>query len=147
MSTTDRHGRRTPGLVAAAAVAVALALAACGDDDSGGDREDASTAVGSGGSADLALGEQVYADSCATCHGDDLRGTGQGPSHLSAVYEPGHHPDESFVAAIEQGSTQHHWGFGDMPPVEGLDDDEVDAVIAYIRSVQAAEGFEPYPPG
>jgi hypothetical protein len=33
-----------------------------------------------------------------------------------------------------------------MPPVPGLDDDEIDAIIAYIRSQQEAEGFEPYAP-
>jgi mono/diheme cytochrome c family protein len=134
----------------AAAIAVAAVLAACGGDDGdggSGDREDAATAAGSGGDADLALGEQAYADNCARCHGADLRGTDQGPSHLSEVYEPGHHSDASFEAAIRQGSPQHHWEFGDMPPVEGLDDAEVGAVIAYIRSVQSAEGLEPYPPG
>jgi mono/diheme cytochrome c family protein len=33
-----------------------------------------------------------------------------------------------------------------MPPVPGLDDDEIDAITAYVRSQQEAEGFEPYPP-
>ena len=147
MSTMGRRARRSPAALAAAAMALAVVVAACGGDDEGDTgREDAATAAGSGGSADLALGEQVYADNCASCHGDDLRGTDQGPSHLSMVYEPGHHPDAAFEAAIRQGSAQHHWSFGDMPPVEGLDDAEVDAVIAYVRSVQEAEGFEPYPP-
>ena len=88
------------------------------------------------------LGAEVYASSCAACHGADLRGTGQGPSHLSIVYEPGHHPDEAFRAAILRGSPQHHWDFGDMAPVTGLDEAEIDAVIAYIRDVQQREGFE-----
>lgn len=46
---------------------------------------------------------------------------------------------------MAQGSPQHHWDFGDMPPVPGLDDEEVDAIIAYVREVQQREGFEPYP--
>jgi hypothetical protein len=33
-----------------------------------------------------------------------------------------------------------------MPPIEGLDDDEIDAVISYIRERQQEDGFEPYPP-
>ena len=33
-----------------------------------------------------------------------------------------------------------------MPAVSGLDDDEITAIIAYIREVQQREGFEPYPP-
>lgn len=95
---------------------------------------------------DIALdGKALYTASCGSCHGTDLRGTDQGPSHLSAVYEPGHHPDASFEAAIRQGARQHHWNFGDMPAVEGLDEAEVQAVIAYVRTVQREQGFEPYP--
>jgi hypothetical protein len=63
------------------------------------------------------------------------------------VYAPDHHPDRAFRAAIASGSQQHHWEFGDMPPVSGLDTDEVSAIIAYVRAVQEREGFEPYPPG
>jgi len=87
-------------------------------------------------------GAELYQQACASCHGADLRGTDQGPSHLSQVYEPGHHPDRSFRAAIISGSPAHHWDFGDMPPVPGLDDDEIDAIIAYIREQQAIHGFE-----
>ena len=46
---------------------------------------------------------ELYKDACASCHGDDLRGTDKGPSHLSRVYEPGHHSDASFVSAIRNG--------------------------------------------
>lgn len=124
-------------MVPVAALLVALGVAACGDD--GG-------SSGGGSATGVALGAQVYADSCAACHGADLRGTDRGPSHLSQVYEPGHHPDESFRRAIADGVAPHHWRFGPMPPVPGLGDAEVDAVIAYIRSVQEREGFEHYPP-
>lgn len=130
-------------------VVVAGALAgvtACGDDGGDADRGGGSGEQSEAGDADLALGEDVYAEACASCHGSDLRGTDRGPSHLSVVYEPGHHPDEAFRAAIAEGSPAHHWDFGDMPPVPGLDDEQVDAVIAYIRDVQQREGFEPYPP-
>ena len=117
------------------AVCVAL-LAACGSDagDAGG---------GSAGAAD---GSALYAERCAACHGADLRGTGTGPSQLSIVYEPNHHPDEAFRAAIQNGVSPHHWEFGPMPAVSGLNDDEITAIIAYIREVQQREGFEPYPP-
>jgi mono/diheme cytochrome c family protein len=91
-------------------------------------------------------GAALYGRSCASCHGDDLRGTDRGPSHLSQVYEPGHHPDASFRAAIERGSPAHHWDFGDMPPISGLDDSEIDAIIAFVREQQRVEGLEPYPP-
>jgi mono/diheme cytochrome c family protein len=149
MTTRDGFTRR---LLAVLALVLALGAAACGGDDddaeTGLGTADASAATaGAGGTADLALGDEVYQANCALCHGDDLRGTERGPSQLSVVYEPSHHSDQSYVAAITQGSPAHHWDFGDMPPVEGLDQDEIASVIAYIRSVQEAEGFEEYPPG
>ena len=112
----------------------ALIAAACSDDDS------QSAAGGSGAGAEL------YQQSCASCHGTDLRGTDQGPPHLSQVYAPGHHPDASFRAAITQGSPAHHWTFGEMPPVEGLSNDEIDLMIAYVREQQEIHGLELYPP-
>lgn len=113
----------------------ALLMGGCSD----GDEQGAPTGPSGDGAA-------LYAESCASCHGSDLRGTDQGPSHLSQVYEPGHHPDASFRAAITQGAVAHHWSFGDMEPVPGLDDSEIDAVIAFVREQQALHGFEPYPP-
>ncbi|HEX9260710.1 MAG TPA: cytochrome c [Acidimicrobiales bacterium] len=92
-------------------------------------------------------GASLYAASCATCHGRDLRGTPLGPSMLSVVYEPSHHSDESFFAAVRNGVVPHHWNFGPMPPVGGLSDDDITAIIAHVRATQNREGFEPYPPG
>lgn len=94
----------------------------------------------------VSQGAVLYERHCAACHGSDLRGTDRGPSPLSEVYEPGHHPDESFRTAIARGSPAHHWNFGDMPPIGGLTDDEVDDIIGYIRDQQDKHGFEPYPP-
>ena len=94
----------------------------------------------------LANGEELYQASRAECHRTDLRGTDLGPSHLSEVYEPNHHADASFLLAVRRGSPAHHWNFGDMAPIEGLSDDDVAAITAYVRSVQEEQGFEPYPP-
>ena len=33
-----------------------------------------------------------------------------------------------------------------MAPVEGLDDDEIDRIIAYVREQQQVHGLEPCPP-
>jgi len=90
-------------------------------------------------------GAAVYAQRCASCHGADLNGTDKGPSHRSKVYEPGHHNDASFRSAILNGAPAHHWDFGDMAPVVGLSEQEITAVIAYIRETQRREGFIPYP--
>ncbi len=127
--------RRSPTLTIAVWVLVALAAGACSSDDS----------KARGG--DSSGGAELYGQSCASCHGADLRGTDQGPSHLSQVYAPDHHPDASFRAAVTQGSTAHHWNFGDMPPVEGLSDEEIDLIIAYVREQQEIHGLDPYPPG
>lgn len=87
-------------------------------------------------------GAELYQSNCASCHGADLRGTDKGPSHLSIVYEPNHHGDDSFRSAIMNGAQQHHWDFGDMAAIPGLDDDDIDAVIGYIRAEQERQGFE-----
>lgn len=103
-----------------------------------GDRGQATAVIGAG--------EVMYEANCAVCHGTDLRGTATGPSHLSIVYEPNHHGDAAFVFAVRRGVQQHHWPFGDMEPVPGLSDDDIAAIIAYVRDQQRIHGFEPYPP-
>jgi len=134
----DLRGARALLLpLAAASLAAGAFVAGCSDAG-----EDAGDADADGGD-----GAALYEESCASCHGSDLRGTDRGPSHLSEVYEPGHHSDESFRSAIRNGSPAHHWTFGDMPPIEGLDDGEIDAIITFVRDRQETEGFEPYPPG
>jgi mono/diheme cytochrome c family protein len=90
----------------------------------------------------LEQGSALYAEHCASCHGADLRGTDKGPSHLSVIYEPNHHSDDSFRSAIANGAPQHHFEFGDMAPVEGLSADDVEAVIAFVRAEQQRLGFE-----
>lgn len=87
-------------------------------------------------------GKQLFQDNCAKCHGEDLNGTSAGPPFLNDIYEPGHHPDESFYAAVANGAQAHHWEFGDMPPVPGLSEQEVAAIIDYVRSEQRNAGIE-----
>lgn len=133
---------RWTGVAAAVVLAVAAGCSNAGTASSGSTSDVPATASGDL----LATGAQVYATSCALCHGANLRGTERGPSQLSEVYRPGHHPDASYRSAIERGAVAHHWDFGDMPPVPGLSPADVDAVIAYIRAEQVRQGFEPYPP-
>tara|TARA_R110002110_G_scaffold11053_5_gene53785 strand:- start:2830 stop:3138 length:309 start_codon:yes stop_codon:yes gene_type:complete len=92
--------------------------------------------------ASSGVGADLYQSNCASCHGVDLQGTDKGPSHLSIVYEPNHHGDDAFRSAILQGAQQHHWNFGDMAAITGLDNDEIDDVIAYVRSEQERQGFD-----
>ena len=124
--------RLIPRLCSAALLVVVAA--GCGSDD------DASSPVES---STVDQGADVYAEACASCHGADLRGSDKGPSMLSIVYEPNHHTDDSFRNAIANGAPQHHWPFGDMEPVEGLSEDDVEAVITFVRAEQERRGFEP----
>ena len=124
-------------------VIVALVLAACGsstDGDQGG------TGIRPQDPPLVSLGADLFQASCAGCHGTDVRGTENGPSLLSQVYEPNHHADISFLLAVERGSPAHHWRFGDMPAIDGLGQDDVEAIVAFVRETQRIEGFEPYPP-
>lgn len=89
-----------------------------------------------------ATGRQVFAESCAVCHGPRAGGhEGLGPPLVHRIYEPGHHGDMAFLLAARQGVRAHHWRFGDMPPVPGITQDEIAAVIAYVRSLQRANGI------
>ena len=95
----------------------------------------------------VAEGEVLYQAKCASCHGSDFRGTAVGPSFLSVVYQPGHHADGAFTLAALNGVRAHHWNFGDMAPVPGLSQEDMDRIIAFVRETQRLEGFEAYPPG
>jgi len=88
-----------------------------------------------------AQGEAVFQDTCAACHGASLAGTEQGPPLLHAIYKPGHHSDFAIVSAVQNGSHQHHWRFGDMPAQAHITDGQLPGLISYIREMQRANGF------
>ena len=68
-------------------------------------------------------------------------GTNQGPPLVDKTYHPGHHPDFSIRNAINKGVKQHHWFFGDMPPVAGVSPDDAEKIICHIRDTQLANGL------
>ena len=86
-------------------------------------------------------GYELFQENCAQCHGADLDGTDQGPPLLHGYYKPGHHGDYAFFRAIEQGTPQHHWNFGDMKPVEGVDSREAAAIVEFVRWFQRKAGL------
>ena len=87
-------------------------------------------------------GRSLYGQACAVCHGQALEGTNSGPTFLNRIYAPGHHADISFMFAIERGVRSHHWNFGNMAPVEGLTQEQVLAIIGFIREQQREAGIE-----
>ncbi len=91
-------------------------------------------------SAKLNLGKMNYEVYCSSCHGKTARGTDKGPTFISKIYHPGHHGDGAFYIAPKKGARAHHWKFGDMPPVEGINDTKLQTIIEYVRAVQQANG-------
>ena len=82
-------------------------------------------------------GETAFKANCATCHGVNAAGKdGFGPPLVHKIYEPSHHGDMAFVLAAKRGVRQHHWPFGNMPPQPHVNDQEIRAIIAYIRPLQ-----------
>ena len=121
--------RRLAPLLALTAITL---LAACGDSD--GDATPVVTFEGTDGAS-------LFAQACAGCHGADLNGTDKGPPFLHAFYVPGHHGDSAFLLAAQRGVRAHHWNFGDMPPVEGITGEQVEAIVAFVREQQRAVGI------
>jgi mono/diheme cytochrome c family protein len=93
-----------------------------------------------------ARGKILFEATCAECHGRNGAGTDQGPSFINDIYNPGHHSDEAFLLAPRVGVRAHHWKFGDMPPVEGVTDADLRAIVRYVREIQEANGivFKPH---
>jgi len=101
----------------------------------------------------LALGEAVYGQACASCHGASLQGqpdwrTRRADGRLPAPPhdESGHtwhHPDEQLFAITKYGPAAVA-GLDDyktdMPAFDGvLSDRQIRAVLAYIKSTWPAE--------
>ena len=87
-------------------------------------------------------GQQAFDANCAECHGANAAGQGGvAPPLIHKIYEPSHHGDAAIARAAKQGVQQHHWPFGNMPPVEGITDAEIAVITAYIRAVQRANGI------
>ena len=98
--------------------------------------------------AQLALGEKLYAQHCATCHGANLEGQPDWRKRLPNGKLPApphdetghtwHHPDEVLFAITKHGLKPPYAPPGyqsDMPAFGGaLTDDEIRAVLAYIAA-------------
>lgn len=87
------------------------------------------------------LGYEQFQENCAQCHGPDLIGTDEGPPLMHGYYKPSHHSDAAFYRAIQAGSPQHHWNFGDMKPVEGVNQNQARSIVEFVRWFQQKEGL------
>lgn len=92
-------------------------------------------------SATATLGKLSFDANCAVCHGQNGSGTDKGPPLIHDIYNPGHHPDASFRYAVRQGVRQHHWSFGNMPPLPQLSAEQISQITRYVRELQQANGI------
>lgn len=86
-------------------------------------------------------GEYLFNSNCATCHGVNAGGTDSAPPLVNDIYNPGHHPDESFYSAVANGVPAHHWPFGNMPRQPQVSEEQVAKIVAYVRELQAENGI------
>lgn len=91
--------------------------------------------------AELAQGERRYRATCSPCHGPLGSGSDKGPPLVHRIYEPSHHSDAAFRLAVTRGVRAHHWSFGNMPPVAGMDSAGIADVTAYVRWLQERAGI------
>lgn len=106
--------------------------------------------------AQLALGQDVYAANCASCHGANLEGQPDwrrrnengripAPPH-DASGHTWHHADRQLFTITRLGVSAIVPGYdSDMPAFEGiLSDAEIVAVLAYIKSTwpERERGFQ-----
>ena len=96
--------------------------------------------------ATIELGQEVYAESCASCHGADLEGQPDWRRRLDNGRMPApphdetghtwHHADGQLFTITKHGVRAVVPGYqSDMPAFEGiLSDEEIIAVLAYIKS-------------
>lgn len=138
----NRPARRGRGkmwgwlLVAAAAVGVYLLAFPPGGD----------TARFSDDPDTLAMGERLYRQNCATCHGGDAQG--ENPFSPGGGRKPGggyiapalngsahtwHHPPEALYRMVSEGSPVQD---SPMRGWEGrMSDEEINSVLSYVRSL------------
>ena len=130
-------------------VFIAVALAGCDDPSLAGDdlRADPNDPV------KVALGKKVYAQTCAACHGVDLRGQPdwrrrlangrhRAPPHDDSGHT-WHHPDPVLFAIIKDGLVPPNAPLNyasDMPAFgQTLSDEQIWGVLAYIKSHWSAK--------
>ena len=104
------------------------------------------------GQGQVAVGGRIYAERCASCHGANLEGQPNwrerkpdgklpAPPH-DASGHTWHHPDQALIGITRDGLARYAPpGYrSDMPAFAGvLRDEEIAAVIAYIRSTWPEE--------
>jgi mono/diheme cytochrome c family protein len=100
----------------------------------------------------VALGQQVYAANCASCHGANLEGQPNWQQELPSGGRPApphdetghtwHHDDQSLFTTVKLGGqATSPQGYRSNMPAFGhiLSDNEIWAVLAFIKSTWSAD--------
>lgn len=133
--------------LAGAAVAGLIAIAAFAQQRDGDAPVEGLTFRGEPVTADeIALGQELYAADCASCHGADLEGQPDWKRRLDNGRMPApphdetghtwHHADQQLFTITKLGVSAIVPGYeSDMPAFEDvLTDEQIRAVLAYIKS-------------
>ncbi len=86
-------------------------------------------------------GQALFAENCEPCHGENATGTENGPPLVHKLYAPHRQADFSFYRAVKFGVKSRNWNLGDMPPIEGIRDHEIEMIISFVRALQKANGI------
>jgi mono/diheme cytochrome c family protein len=89
--------------------------------------------------ADLAIGKSIYGDKCLKCHGQKGKGDGRKAADLEK--KPADYTDKAKMAKFTDEDLKKAVKEGKKPmPAFGkkLSDEEIDGVIAYIRTFAGA---------
>ena len=134
-------------ILAGAAVAGLAAVAALAQQEKGNAPVDGVTVLGEPVTAEeIEAGRELYADTCASCHGAELEGQADWKRRLDNGRMPApphdetghtwHHSDQDLFTITKGGVEAVVPGYeSDMPAFDGiLADDEIEAVLAYIKS-------------
>ena len=139
-ASSKRSDKQGWGGYAIAAVLIGGATAAFFSMDDGGP-ETLDVTVPAGLSAQARAGQTAFNRTCSTCHGENAAGGEGGPPLIHKIYEPGHHADGAIRNAVMLGVRQHHWSFGNMPPQPGINGADINAITAFLRETQRANGI------
>ena len=130
-----RNNSKTVTLMMGALAIAALVAVGCGGGDGGGDG-----GAGAGASDQIAQGEKLFQQTCATCHGADGHGMPKlGKDLHNNEFTKGLN-DQEMLAFIKEGRPAWHEDNTqgvDMPPKGGnpaLTDDQILAIIAFQRT-------------
>ena len=115
-------------------------------------RHDARPRIDPDDKTQVAQGQSVYVAQCARCHGSDLEGQPNWQDRLANGRLPApphdasghtwHHPDAQLFDITKHGLAPYApAGYqSDMPAFDGtLSDDQIEAVLAYIKSKWPAD--------